>query len=162
VRAAGAAAVRQHAAASVRAVAGIGPAATNGDGDHALRQRHDAADGDDEAALETFVSGALGRGVFERFPEDRKRQARENLRAFRAGLLGAGFPPLSDDDVRSVQAPTLLMTGEHSTAAFLRLADRLQQLLPSVERIEVPASGHAMTEQNPRFVNESLLDFFAS
>jgi hypothetical protein len=61
-------------------------------------------------------------------------QARENLNTLRARVLGAGFPPLSDDDVRGVATPTLLMTGERSPAYPLRLTDRLQQLLPNTDR----------------------------
>jgi hypothetical protein len=36
----------------------------------------------------------LGKTTYERLPEERKEQARENLGTLRAQLLGAGFPPL--------------------------------------------------------------------
>jgi pimeloyl-ACP methyl ester carboxylesterase len=117
--------------------------------------------GDDEAALERFAHGALGRDTYARLPEARRRQARENIATLRAQLLGAGFPPLSDDDVRSVRVPTLLMTGARSPAFLLRLTDCLHALLPDVERCEIAAASHVMTEENPRAVNAAILAFLA-
>jgi pimeloyl-ACP methyl ester carboxylesterase len=67
--------------------------------------------GDDEAAMQAYALGLLGKDTWERLPQERKQQAFENVLSLRAQVLGAGFPPLSDDDVRSVAAPTLLMTG---------------------------------------------------
>ena len=76
-------------------------------------------------------------------------------------MLGAGFPPLRDDDVRGVAAPTLLMTGERSPAYLPRLTDRLQQLLPNVERVEIAAASHLMSEESPGTVNEAILGFLS-
>jgi pimeloyl-ACP methyl ester carboxylesterase len=117
--------------------------------------------GDDDAALRRFASGVLGKDTDERLSEERRQQARENLNALRAQLLGAGFPPLNDDDLRRVRIPTLLMTGERSPAFLLRLTDRLQQLLPDVERIEIAGASHAMQEENAGAVNEAILGFLA-
>jgi pimeloyl-ACP methyl ester carboxylesterase len=117
--------------------------------------------GDDEAALQAYAVGLLGRDTWEQLPQERKQQARENLSTLRAQVLGEGFPPLSDDDVRGVQAPTLLMTGERSPAYLPRLTDRLQQLLPNAERVEIAAASHLMSEENPGAVNGAILDFLA-
>jgi pimeloyl-ACP methyl ester carboxylesterase len=117
--------------------------------------------GDDEAALQTFAYGVLGKETYERLPEERRQQARENLDTLRAQLLGAGFPPLSDDDVRAVQAPTLLMTGQRSPAVLLRLTDHLQRLLPNGERVEIAEASHAMQEENAGAVNAAILGFLA-
>ena len=117
--------------------------------------------GDDERALEIFGHGVLGRETYERLPEARRQQARENLNTVRAQLLGAPFPPLSDEEVRAVTAPTLLIAGEHSPAYMLRLTDRLQQLLPNPERVDITGASHAMTEEQPDAVNEAILGFLA-
>jgi pimeloyl-ACP methyl ester carboxylesterase len=117
--------------------------------------------GDDERALRIFACGVLGRETYERLPEERRQQARENLNTLRAQLLGAPFPPLSDDDVRGVAAPTLLIAGERSPAYMLRLTDRLQQLLPTVERVDIAGASHAMTEEDPGAVNAAILGFLA-
>ena len=117
--------------------------------------------GDDEAAMERFAHGVLGRGTFERLPDARRQQARENMRTLRAQLLGAGFPPLRDDAVRGVRIPTLLMTGARSPAFLLRLNDLLYELLPDAERSEIAAASHVMTEENPGAVNQAILEFLA-
>jgi pimeloyl-ACP methyl ester carboxylesterase len=117
--------------------------------------------GDDEAGLRTMSHGMLGKDSYERLPQERKQQARENLNTLRAQVLGAGFPPLSKDDVRRVAAPTLLMTGERSPAYPLRLTDRLQELLPNAERGEIAAASHVMHEENAAAVNEAILGFLA-
>jgi pimeloyl-ACP methyl ester carboxylesterase len=117
--------------------------------------------GDDEAAMQKFGYGLLGKDAYERLPQERKQQAFENVRGLRAQVLGAGFPPLSEDDVRGVQVPTLLMTGERSPAYLPRLTDRLQQLLPNAERVEIPGASHVMSEENPGAVNEAILGFLA-
>jgi pimeloyl-ACP methyl ester carboxylesterase len=117
--------------------------------------------GDDEAAMQTFGHGLLGKETYERLPEERKQQAFENVRAVRAQVLGVGFPPLSEDDVRGVQVPTLLMTGERSPPYLPRLTDLLQQLLPNAERVEIAAASHLMNEENPGAVNDAILRFLA-
>jgi len=117
--------------------------------------------GDDDAALETFAHGVLGKDTYERLPGERRQQARENLNTLRAQLLGAGFPPLSEDDVRGVRAPSLLMTGDRSPAVLLRLTERLEQLLPNAERIEIVDASHAMQEEKPTAVNAAILGFLA-
>jgi pimeloyl-ACP methyl ester carboxylesterase len=114
--------------------------------------------GDDERALQKFAYGMLGKEPYERLPEERRQQARENLNTLRAQLLGAGFPPLGDDDLRKVRTPTLLMTGERSPAYLLRLTDRL---LPNVERVEIAGASHAMQEEKPDAVNEAIHRFLA-
>ena len=97
----------------------------------------------------------------ERLPEERKQQARENLGALRAQLLGAGFPPLDEEDVRGIGVPTLLMTGQRSPAFLLRLTEHLQRLLPHAERVDIAGASHAMQEENPGAVNEAILGFLA-
>lgn len=115
--------------------------------------------GDDEAAMRRFVYAVLGKAAYERLPETRKQQMRENLSALKAQMLGHGFPPLTPDEVRQVSVPALLLTGEHSPAFLLRLTDRLEQLLPSVTRTEIPAASHVMHEQNAGAVNTAILGF---
>ena len=117
--------------------------------------------GDDDQALQTFAHGVLGNETYERLPEARKQQARENLGTLRAQLLGAGFPPLDEGDVRGIDVPTLLMTGQRSPAFLLRLTEHLQRLLPNAERVDIAGASHAMQEENPSAVNEAILGFLA-
>ena len=57
---------------------------------------------------------------------------RDNLSALRAQMLGAGFPPLDDDEVRGIHVPVLLVTGALSPTLAHLWTDRLEELLPIV------------------------------
>ncbi len=118
--------------------------------------------GDDEAGFEIFARGVLGSDAFERLSPERKGQAWDNVAVDKAQLLGEGFPPLHDDEVRSVTAPTLLLVGEDSPAFLHRLTDRLEELLPHVQRALVPGASHILHEDNPRAANESILGFLGN
>ena len=115
--------------------------------------------GNDEEALRRFAVGVLGRESYGRVPEERKQQMRENVNAFRAQTLGAGFPPLAEEHVRGVTAPTLLITGERTPAFRRHLSDRLYQLLPGAEGIGIAGASHRLHEENPTAVNEAILTF---
>jgi pimeloyl-ACP methyl ester carboxylesterase len=116
--------------------------------------------GDLEGGTRVFVSGVLGARAYAAVPEERKQQMRENHTADSAQLLGAGFPPLSAADVRRIETPTLLVTGEHSPALLRRTVTRkLECLLPNVERVEIPNASHLMHEQNPDGFNQQVLAF---
>ncbi len=115
--------------------------------------------GRDEEAMQIFNQTVSGHGSWERLPEPMRRMIRENLAAARAQLLGAGFPPLSDDDVRSVRAPCLLLEGAGSPA-FLRFASaRLAKLLPNAEQMEIDNASHTMQVDNPEAVNRAIVEF---
>lgn len=117
--------------------------------------------GEDERAMERFARGVLGDETFENLPEERLRQARDNIPTLRAQQLGAGFPPLSEDEVRSVRAPTLLICGERSPGLFQRLTERLEELLPRAEVVEIDDASHTMHEQQPAAVNGAISRFLA-
>lgn len=115
--------------------------------------------GDDGRGFEIFGRGVLGKKAFEQLSPARRKQSWENRATDKAQLLGEGFPPLEDDDVRGVRKPVLLMHGQKSPTIFHLLADRLEDLLPNVERLEVPRASHVVHEDNPRAVNEAVLAF---
>jgi pimeloyl-ACP methyl ester carboxylesterase len=115
--------------------------------------------GDDETAMQTFFRAVVGRQPYARIPESRVQQARENTSTLRAQILGAGLPPLGEEDVRGVSVPTLLITGDQSPPFLIHLTDRLEELLPAVERNEIQDASHLMHEDNPAAVNQAILDF---
>lgn len=115
--------------------------------------------GDDEAGLRLFGEGVFGKEHFARMSQERLQQSRDNINSARAQLLGAGFPPLDDNEVRSVRVPVLMITGEQSPPLFHRLTDRLHELLPHAERTEVPGVSHLMHEDNASVVNDRIIGF---
>jgi pimeloyl-ACP methyl ester carboxylesterase len=109
--------------------------------------------------MQMFASAAVGKEAYQRLPEARKQQMRENVNTLREQLLGAGMPPLSEEGVRGVSVPTLLITGEQSPAGAILLTDRLEEILPDVERVAIPDASHLMHEENAPAVNEAITGF---
>jgi len=112
---------------------------------------------DKEEALRVFGKATLGADTFHQLSEERLEQAHANF--IKAELLGAGFPPLDDEQLRSIQAPTLLLCGQSSPRLWHRLTDRLQELLPHAERIQIPGASHIMHEDNAPAYNAKILAF---
>lgn len=112
-----------------------------------------------EKGAEIFGDAVLGKGSHRRLSELRKAQIRDNLGTVRAEFLGSGFLPLRDKEVRTVRAPTLLVTGQNSVSVFHRLVDRLDELLPNSERAEIAHASHAMQEDNGSDFNKHCIRF---
>ena len=121
--------------------------------------------GEEDKALWIFIRGVMGKKPFERIPEEIREQIREqwrdNRNELRALLLHPDPEPvpLGDEAVGGIQAPVLLVTGESSPAFLLRITDRLEELLPIVERVEIPDASHMMHVENAPAVNEAILGF---
>ena len=113
----------------------------------------------DDEAVRIFARAAVGEEPYERLPEARKQQMRENASTLRALLLGAGFPPIRADEVRSVELPALLVLGELSPPIHVHVTDRLEELLPNVERVRIPSASHLMHEENAPATAEAILHF---
>ncbi len=113
--------------------------------------------GDPEAALRAFGPAVLGRAAFEALSSVRREQVRANL--IPAEFLGSGFAPLDETEIRHVSAPTLLVTSRSSPSLFALLADRLEELLPRVDRVVIPDASHIMHEDNPDAYSSAVLRF---
>jgi non-heme chloroperoxidase len=111
--------------------------------------------GDLDAAIRCFGTAVLGAEAFGRLTAARLEQVRANF--FAEELLGDPFAPLGAEQVRSVRAPTLLVTGQRSPRLFHRLADRLHELLPHAERTEVAGASHNIHEDDPPAFNRAVL-----
>jgi non-heme chloroperoxidase len=115
--------------------------------------------GDDEKALITFLRGVLGEQTLSQLSGGTLQVLRDNVGTRGALLHEGAFPPLADADVRGVDIPVLLVTGDRSPAVFSRLTDRLEELLPIAERIEISDASHIMFEENAPAFNEAVLAF---
>jgi pimeloyl-ACP methyl ester carboxylesterase len=119
-----------------------------------------ARQGNMEAAMRVFGNAVLGREFYRRLSSSRLEQVHANF--IKAELLGSDLAPLSESEVRAVRVPTLLVQGQHSPALFRRLLDRLEELLPDTERVEIPGASHIMHEDNPSAYNVAVLSFLAA
>jgi pimeloyl-ACP methyl ester carboxylesterase len=126
----------------------------------APKVRAAAARGDMDEVLLISGTTTLGAAAFRQLSDERRQQARNNL--IKAEFLGSGFVRLDAEQIRQIRIPVLLLTAKRSPALFRRLADRLQELLPNVERTEIPAASHIMHEDNAPAYNARVLSFLAA
>jgi pimeloyl-ACP methyl ester carboxylesterase len=115
--------------------------------------------GDLEGGLQSFNRAVLGPVGVARMTEARRAQARDNLKTFAAQLTHTEFPLLDSDDVRRMTVPTLLLSGEQSPLLMRLLTDRLQELLPHAERVNIPDASHDAHVDNPSAVTDAILTF---
>ena len=113
--------------------------------------------GDMEAAMRLFGMAALGREAYSRLSEARREQVRVNR--IRAEFLGSGLLSLDVEKLRGIVTPTMLLTAQSSPRVFHRLADRLEELLPQAERVEVPDASHIMHEDNAPAFSTAVRSF---
>ncbi len=87
-------------------------------------------------------------------------------------IAGVGFRPsinravprvFSDDELRRIQAPVLLLIGDHEVIyrpeAVIRRAARL---VPNLKAEMVPNANHSAQYTAPDFVNAKILEFLAT
>ena len=77
----------------------------------------------------------------------------------------APIPPpscLSDDQLRSIKAETLLMIGEHEPVTRpIRAISRAEHLVRRIETVLVPNAGHMLTGEAPERVNAKVAEFLS-
>jgi pimeloyl-ACP methyl ester carboxylesterase len=111
-----------------------------------------------QSNLDKIIRWALGDtpSVYEAFGDYMKIGVNSRSRIRMA-------PPLSfsDDRLRNIKPPTLLMSGErdHPIGNAKEVADRTKRLIPHVQVEIVPNAGHMMSTENPEFVNARILRF---
>jgi pimeloyl-ACP methyl ester carboxylesterase len=64
-------------------------------------------------------------------------------------------------DLSVVQAPTLLLNGEHESRSVHRHAAYLQKKIASAEAVIIPGAGHTSNLENPAAFNDALCRFLA-
>lgn len=112
-----------------------------------------------DAAIRTFGDAVFGPRGYDRLTESQKGRAHDNMSNVKAELFGPGFLPLNTKELRRLRVPTLLVTGEKSIGLFRYLTDRIEELLPTTQRVEVPGASHIMFEDNAGEFNRAVLAF---
>lgn len=118
-----------------------------------------AEKGNTAAAMQKFGEAVLGQEFYDGLSAERLAQVQANT--IRAEFTGSGMVALDENLIRQLQQPVLLINGARSPALFHRLADRLEEMLPSIERIEISDASHIMHEDNPTAYNAAVLSFLA-
>ncbi|HEY8544553.1 MAG TPA: alpha/beta hydrolase [Acidimicrobiales bacterium] len=105
------------------------------------------ADGGSRAAVDAFFS-LVCPGLWSRLGEDRKDRYRANGAV---GLADLRAPSLAvtEGDLRAVDLPVLVLTGDRSHPAFRSIAHRLADALPDARLVELAGSGHVTYAEQP-------------
>lgn len=120
--------------------------------------------GDTERGVQIFIDGVLGLGSFDRLSHVARGNMLQNAPELRAevntdeSLL---FPRLTCSDVRAVEVPTLLLTGEWSPTLFHLITHELARCLPNAERATILRASHVMHGANPHAYSSEVLTFLA-
>lgn len=119
-----------------------------------------------EAGLRFFVDGIRGgSGAFDRISPEGRVQLLNFGREMQRELLTADahyFPGVSREQLKGLNVPTLLVTGQLSPAMFHVITDEIEASLPRVRRVEIPDAGHSMHSTNPEFYNNEVLAFLSA
>lgn len=118
-------------------------------------------EGDVEGGVRIFADGVFGTGVFDQLPEPTRRRLLDNARLLTLPE-SVYASPLSCEEAATIQAPTLLLTGEYSPQQFLLAADALARCMPQVQRTVIPRAAHLLHGMNPQTYNQTVLAFLAA
>jgi pimeloyl-ACP methyl ester carboxylesterase len=117
--------------------------------------------GNNERGIALFVGGVIGdTSFFSNLPPEARRVMLSNVLELRgATLMKNRFPPISCDDLKKIQTPILLLTGERTTQLFNTVTNELDKCLKNKERATIPAAGHGLEFENPVDFNKIVLAF---
>src|SRR5262249_57130616 len=118
-------------------------------------------EGDPEAAVRAIVNSSR-EGTYDRIPEPVRRRLLRNAQELKALVTSDQmYPGLDRDAVRTIEVPTLLLSGEKSAASHKSVDAELERLLPdsSRQRVIIRDADHGMWLQQPEVCRKATLEF---
>lgn len=109
-----------------------------------------AAERDPASVAEVFLRTVAGDARWEAFPPRAKRMFQDNGPAIVAEFRGTQLEA-TEEDLRRISVPTLLVEGEDSPEAFARVTARMARAIPW-SRIETVRGGHLIDPGEPAVV----------
>ena len=84
----------------------------------------------------------------------------ENKRDLQAMVTSSdAFPGPSQDDVRRIRVPTLMLSGARTVTCHRLIDDLLARSLPKCERVVIDDAGHEMWSEQPERCRTLAMDF---
>jgi pimeloyl-ACP methyl ester carboxylesterase len=118
--------------------------------------------GNDEKAIAVFVGGVIGdSAAYSTIPPEGRDMMRANVLELRGAVLSkkSPFPPVTCSDLKKINIPVLLLTGEKTVMLFSVITDELNQCLPNKEKTVLPGATHGLQFDNPGDFNRIVLGF---
>lgn len=115
--------------------------------------------GNRDAAAERFIDYWMGKGSWERTPDQRKGPIAASVTNVRRWAYALFTEPTPLAAFRSLDIPVLYMVGMRSTPAARGVARLLTNALPRVEVVEFDELGHMGPITHPDTVNDVIARF---
>lgn len=111
-------------------------------------------------AVKTFIDAVSGTGAFEHTPQVLQERMLQNGKTLYE-LTSPERDSFTPNDAKAIKTPTLLVSGEKTTAFLKEIIIQLQTYLPNNECVTIAKASHPMHSQNPREYNKAVLNFLA-
>lgn len=117
--------------------------------------------GNMEQGARLFIDAVMGGGFFDRLPPSLRGRLMDNVRLIGAEVtdLSEADPDITRDEAASIQAPTLVLTGDDSPKMFTMVSRELARHLPNVEQAGISRASHLLHVMNPEDYNATVLAF---
>lgn len=116
--------------------------------------------GDVQRGIPLIVDGVGGPGNYERRSDADKKMNLDNVASYQADTTSKRPRAVFTCEMaKRITAPTLLSNGERSPPFFHRIVDQLEVCLPNRERVEIAASSHTVSSENPDAYDRAVLSF---
>ncbi len=126
--------------------------------------RQAIAEGKIDEAVEIFIDHAIRKGAYSQLERSAKESIDRNVPEFVAEVTSASmFAPLTRRQVRTITAPTLMLSGAHTTPSLRMTDDELEKALPSklCKRVVIPDATHAMWHEQPERCKKAVREFLS-
>ena len=118
------------------------------------------AQGDTVQAMRIFVDGLSSVRRFDSLAPEIRSSILRNSRAIEALTRSSDpFSKLSRDQVRGLDIPILIVTGEKTVTIHKLVNAELAHVLPNPQQVVIPKAGHSSPRDNPDAFNAEVLKF---
>ncbi len=109
-----------------------------------------------------FVDGVVNDGAFDQFPPKIQKLIMDNACELKIETSSSNFwTPLTGNEAKQIETPTLLLTGENSLKMFQLVVAELERCLPNNKYVIVPHCTHELPADNSKVYNEIVMEFLA-
>jgi pimeloyl-ACP methyl ester carboxylesterase len=119
--------------------------------------------GDLEQGMRLYIDSFMGSGVSEQLPTSVRERITANQRLIGAEPTAVSEvgPDITREQAATIQAPTLMLTGDESPKMFLLVSQELARYLPKVEQAQISEASHLLHVMNPQAYNAIVPAFLA-